>query len=74
MRTLMDRGEHGDDLRARLANDPTFHMIFTTVYRSIASGQVTASDWRDAANLAFSEWHARNVGPILVRAPEETSE
>jgi len=63
-------GETGVDLRARVQNDPMFHHLFRMVYGTIASGEVTVTDWRDAVNLAFTEWTARNVGPIIMVDPD----
>jgi len=75
MRDSLSRGERGDDVRLRLRNDPTFHHLFSIVYHSISSGDVTVTDWRDAVNLAFTEWHARNVSPIMFprRDPNDPS-
>jgi hypothetical protein len=59
------------ELRDRCSTDPQFNMMFRTVYRSIASGEVAIQDWRDAVNLAYTEWHSRNVGPIQWQVPAD---
>lgn len=62
MNRMFDREQQ--ELRERVLGDPQFNMLFQIVYRSIGSGEVAIQDWRDAVNLAYTEWHARNVGPI----------
>lgn len=52
------------ELRDRRLHDPMFNTLFQTVYHSIGSGEVAIQDWRDAVNLAYTEWHSRNIGPL----------
>ena len=52
------------ELRERMMHDPQFHMLVQMVYRSIGNGETSIQDWRDAVNLAYTEWHARHVGRI----------
>jgi hypothetical protein len=59
-----------EELRKRCVLDPHFNMMFQMVYRSIGSGDAAIQDWRDAVNLAYTEWHARNVGPIRWLVPD----
>jgi len=51
--------------KSRAASDATFNYVVHIVYRSLESGETSIQDWKEAVNYAATEYHLRNVGPIV---------